>query len=82
MEYSLEKVDLIKMDIEGAEKEALQGAVETIRKFRPKLHVCAYHHIDDIWQIPDLLNNISSGYNLHFAAHVPYMNEYVYYFEP
>lgn len=41
--HSLEALDLIKMDIEGAEIEALEGAVKTLERFHPELLVQAYH---------------------------------------
>lgn len=39
----IERVDFIKLDVEGSEKEVLEGAKETIRKFKPKLAISAYH---------------------------------------
>lgn len=41
------RIDYIKMDIEGAEREALRGAVDTITRFAPRLAVSAYHLPDD-----------------------------------
>lgn len=76
---NLDRVDLIKMDIEGAEMAALHGARETISKWLPKLHICAYHRPDDIVEIPEFINSIASGYKFYFAAHAPYLNEFVYY---
>lgn len=75
----LKRVDLIKMDIEGAEIEALRGAMRTIQQFQPRLAICAYHHIDDLLTIPNLLKKVIPAYNLSFTAHAPYLNEYVYY---
>jgi FkbM family methyltransferase len=37
--HQLENVDLIKIDIEGYEMNALQGGQETLKKFRPKLFI-------------------------------------------
>ncbi|MEO5349986.1 MAG: FkbM family methyltransferase [Magnetococcus sp. YQC-3] len=62
---TIERVDFIKMDIEGAEMEALQGAKETLRKFRPDLAVCIYHHPDHIYQIPEWIANLDLGYHLY-----------------
>ncbi len=78
-EYSLPRVDLIKMDIEGAELAALGGAENTILRWKPKLHICAYHHIEDIIDIPQFVKKLVPEYQLHFMAHVPYLNEYIYY---
>jgi FkbM family methyltransferase len=39
----LEALDLVKMDIEGAEIEALEGAVKTLERFHPELLIQAYH---------------------------------------
>jgi FkbM family methyltransferase len=46
--FSLARVDFIKMDIEGAESDAMTGACETIRRFRPRLAISAYHSLDDL----------------------------------
>ncbi len=45
-ELQLEKVDVLKMDIEGAELEALQGAQQTLRTFKPYTCVASYHIVD------------------------------------
>ena len=39
---------LIKLDIEGAERDALKGGLKSIRQYRPVLAICAYHKQDDL----------------------------------
>jgi len=43
---------LVKMDIEGAEQDALDGAEQTLRRDRPDLAISVYHRIHDLWTIP------------------------------
>ena len=62
----LSKVDFIKMDIEGAEVPALNGAINTIKKYKPKLAICAYHKRDDLITITNLILKINPKYKLYF----------------
>ena len=55
----------IKMDIEGAEKDALKGAERIIRDYSPKLAICTYHGYDDIWMIPRLIDKMNSNYKFY-----------------
>jgi FkbM family methyltransferase len=65
-EAGLARVDLIKMDIEGAEPFALLGAVETLRRFRPKLAISIYHgDWHDFIEIPRFLAALGLGYRLY-----------------
>jgi FkbM family methyltransferase len=68
----IEKVDFIKMDIEGAELNALKGAEHTIRRFKPKLAITVYHSLKDFWEIPEWLDSLGLGYKFylrHFTIH-------------
>lgn len=58
-------VSFIKMDIEGAEKEALRGAARMLRQYRPKLAISVYHERDDIFRIPLLIEELCPGYRFH-----------------
>jgi FkbM family methyltransferase len=61
---------LIKMDIEGAELEALVGAKEIIKNYQPGLAISAYHAPEHIWQIPMLINEIAKdSYTFRLRAH-------------
>jgi FkbM family methyltransferase len=66
------KVDFIKMDIEGAEQQALRGAEESIRRFKPKLAITVYHSLEDFWEIPKWIAQMELGYQFylrHFTIH-------------
>lgn len=55
-------VDLIKMDIEGAEYRALKASRQLITTARPDLAICVYHHTNHLWDIPLLLHEWDLGY--------------------
>lgn len=68
----IDKVDFIKMDIEGAEPLALQGAINTIKKYRPKLAIAIYHSMNDFVEIPRWIDDLGLGYQLflgHYTIH-------------
>ncbi len=71
-QQKLDRVDFIKMDIEGAELQALKGAENTLKKFRPKLAISAYHKIDDLIVLPGYLDSLNLGYEFyldHYTIH-------------
>jgi FkbM family methyltransferase len=63
-ELKLRRVDFVKMDIEGAEKEALRGGAETIRRYHPRMAIAAEHLPDDVPAIPQTVNAIWRGYSV------------------
>lgn len=79
----LKKVDFIKMDIEGHETPALEGARETISKFKPKLAICVYHKPDDCKTIPKILLEYNKDYKFYFGwNNIAYGWEAVLYAKP
>lgn len=64
--------NFIKMDIEGSEFDALRGAAETLRIARPKLAVCLYHRIEDMWRIPLLIKQIEPDCVFYCKKSHPY----------
>ena len=53
---------VIKLDIEGYELEAIKGAIESIKKFKPVLLISIYHHPKDFFEIKPLLEELNLGY--------------------
>jgi FkbM family methyltransferase len=59
----------IKLDIEGAEPEALEGARATITQARPRLAICVYHRCEHLWSIASWIAALGAGYSLHLRPH-------------
>lgn len=76
-ERALERLDFIKMDIEGAELAALQGGVEALRRFRPKLAISLYHKPEDFFEIPEFIQSLNLGYELFISHHTIHDEETV-----
>lgn len=66
------KIDYIKMDVEGAEKQALAGGRATITEQRPQMFIAAYHYDNDLWQLPLLIKELVPEYKLYLRKH-PYV---------
>lgn len=62
-------VDFIKLDVEGAEIQALMGAAKTIEHFRPILAISLYHRAQDIWEVPKLLKSLCPDYLFNLRQH-------------
>lgn len=63
------EVTFIKMDVEGAELQALKGCRRLITEQSPKLAICVYHRTSDLWQIPILLHSFQNRYHLALRHH-------------
>jgi FkbM family methyltransferase len=72
----------IKMDIEGAEADALAGARETIQTHAPVLAICLYHHQSDLWQIPLQIRDMTDRYCYYLRRYSDYCWEEVLYAIP
>lgn len=68
------QVDLIKLDVEGAEAQVLDGARRTIERCRPVLTMSLYHNPQDPWALPELLFELCPDYAFYIRQH--YFNSF------
>ena len=62
-------VSLIKMDVEGMEAEAIAGMERTLRRWRPRLLVSAYHRSEDLWRLPLAVLALRPDYKVYLRHH-------------
>jgi FkbM family methyltransferase len=60
---------MVKLDVEGAEPEALAGATEMLVRARPQLAVCVYHRADHLWSVSREVAALDLGYDFYLRAH-------------
>lgn len=63
---------LLKMDVEGAEREALAGAAQTIARWKPRLNIACYHRNEDLFALPLQVHALCPDYALYLRHH-PYV---------
>ncbi|MDD2780465.1 FkbM family methyltransferase [Sulfuricurvum sp.] len=78
-EQNINKIDFIKMDIEGFELEALKGAFNTIKKNLPKLAISLYHKLEDFYEIPDWIKSNFPEYQFYLGHHTIHAGETILY---
>lgn len=64
-----QRVTFVKMNIEGAELEALKGGEQVIKNWAPKLAISAYHRPSHLWQVPELVHSLRPDYRLYLRQH-------------
>ncbi|MCL2690104.1 MAG: FkbM family methyltransferase [Chitinispirillia bacterium] len=78
-----EQVTFIKMDVECFELEAISGVIRHIKEDSPKLAICLYHMVSDLWEIPKLIHEINPNYKYYMRHyHLDQNWEYVLYAVP
>lgn len=69
----VKKIDYIKLNIEGAELEALKGAKNIIKTIHPKLCISVDHHPTQLFSIMLYLHSLNKNYKFYLAIHtLPY----------
>ena len=63
-ELSLKRVDVIKLDIEGAERRALAGASRTLTAYKPRVLASVNHLPDDPEALPKAVRQVVPAYNV------------------
>ena len=76
---NIERIDYFKMDVEGAEMHILEGAVNTIKKFRPSLAIAVYHggelFMEDFYKVPIFIKEITENYEYYIRTFSPWGGE-------
>lgn len=75
----INKIDFIKMDIEGAELEALQGSKNILCSQKPNMAISINHNPEDLFRIVLYLNSLNIGYKYWLGWHAPDFNNVVLY---
>ena len=63
------KFTYLNIDVEGAEKEMLQGAEMTLKQHKPKLCMAGYHRSEDIFALVNQINEINGEYKIYLRHH-------------
>lgn len=72
----------VKLDIEGAEADAILGMANTLSRHRPAVAVCVYHKPRDLWEIPGLIDAVMPDAAFYLRAHAWSGFELVFYAVP
>ena len=72
---SEEKITFIKMDIEGAEENALIGAKKIICEQTPLLAICLYHDLKDFYKIPLLIKSYNENYTFYIRHYTELVDQ-------
>lgn len=75
-------ISFIKIDIEGFERQALQGAKRHIRHNHPLMAIAVYHFPNDLWQIPELVFSFRQDYEIRIRHYTEGTDETIMYFIP
>lgn len=72
------KIDYVKIDIEGFEPEALKGAKAVLNRDRPDLAIAGYHKAEHLWELPQLIAALEPAYKFYVGHHpaAPYECEF------
>jgi FkbM family methyltransferase len=81
-QYNIEKINMIKLDVEGSEKKSLLGGIKTIVKYRPKLLISLYHNRNDIFELPLFIYKLDLNYQFYLGHHRPSLQETILYAIP
>ena len=73
-ELKLERIDFIKMDIEGAEPKAIAGARDTLIRFRPRMALATYHAEDHPHAVPAAVRSMVDDYQIRCGVCTEYDN--------
>lgn len=63
-ENKIERIDFVKMDVEGFEENVIIGSAEIMKKFKPILSLSAYHKPDDKVKLPKRIKSIREDYKI------------------
>lgn len=81
-ENNVQKVDYIKLDVEGAELDVINGAVNTLQRDRPQLAICIYHKKEHLFEIPLFLDSVLQNYCYYIGHYSPTFWDTVWYAVP
>lgn len=79
-ELKIPEISFMKLDIEGAECKALEGAKETIIQNKPVLAICVYHNQNDFLDVPEFVLKLNSMYKIYLRHYTTGVFETVMYF--
>ena len=80
--FPTQQIDFVKLDIEGSEANALQGAKKLISRCRPVITMAMYHKPGDMWDLPLLVNQLADDYKFYIRQHDNNSFEAVFYAIP
>lgn len=74
-----DKPTFIKVDIEGSEMDLISGASNIIKHYKPRIAICVYHKINDLYEIPLAIKKINPDYKMELRHHTATYYETVLY---
>jgi len=75
----IERVDFIKLGVEGAELDVVRGARESIQRFKPKLAISLYHKPNDFFEIILYIKKRFPFYSCYIDHYTIHAEETVFY---
>jgi hypothetical protein len=68
MTSGLERIDFVKMDVEGQEMNAVRGMFGILKRFKPRMAIAVYHGYDNAKQVKELILAARSDYKIEFGG--------------